>query len=173
MTHQQLLQIANTYGTPTYAYDTNIIANQYKKLTEAFAVINTKFFYACKALTNINILRYINSLGCNIDCSSINEVKLAIHAGVPLQKILYTSNGIAFSEIEEAVSLGVHVNIDSISNLTKFAKQYGNTYAVGVRIRPNILAGGNLKISTGHEKSKFGIGIDQVDKIVQLVNYYN
>jgi diaminopimelate decarboxylase len=172
MTQQQLLQVAHTYGSPSYVYDAAIIAQQYQKLTNAFANIPTKFFYACKALTNINILRYVNSLGCNIDCSSINEVKLAIHAGVPIQKILYTSNGIAFSEIEEAVALGVHVNIDSISNLTKFAKKYTNTYPVGVRIRPNILAGGNLKISTGHEKSKFGIGIDQVDKIVQLINDY-
>ncbi len=173
MNNQQLLQIANQFGTPTYAYDAAKIASQYKKLSEAFSCVNARIFYACKALTNINILKYINSLGCNIDCSSINEVKLALYAGVAKENILYTSNGIAFSEIQEAVTLGVIINIDSISNLTKFAKAFKNTYPVGVRIRPNILAGGNLKISTGHEKSKFGIGIDQVTEIVKLVNDYN
>ena len=127
------------------------------------------FFFACKALTNINILKYINSLGCGIDCSSINEVKLALHAGVSPEKILYTSNGISFEEIEEAVQSQVHVNIDSLSHLKKFGKKYGNTYPVGIRLRPNILAGGNLKISTGHEKSKFGIPVDQLDLLKAVV----
>jgi diaminopimelate decarboxylase len=61
------------------------------------------FFMRARRLTNINILKHIRSLGCNVDCSSINEVKLAVHAGFQKENILYTSNGIAFSEIEEAV----------------------------------------------------------------------
>ena len=68
-----------------------------------------------KALTNVNILRYTRNLGANIDCSSINEVKLALHAGFPSSRILYTSNGIDFSEIKEARELGVYINIDSLS----------------------------------------------------------
>ena len=154
---QQLLDISNEFGTPVYVYHAEKIKEQYGKLVSAFSSLDTKFFYACKALTNINILKYIDSLGCGIDCSSVNEVKLAVHAGVSKEKILYTSNGISFAEIEEVASHGVHLNIDSLSNLEKFGKKYGNNYPVGVRIRPNILAGGNLKISTGHEKSKFGI----------------
>jgi diaminopimelate decarboxylase len=172
MTNENLLQAAQKFGTPIYVYDANKIKTQYQKLNSAFSLFPNKIFYACKALTNINILKYINSLGAGIDCSSINEVKLAIHAGVNPNDILYTSNGIAFEEIIEAVTLQVHVNIDSLSNLEKFAKKYGNSYAIGVRIRPNILAGGNLKISTGHEKSKFGIGLDQIDEIIKLIDNY-
>src|SRR5690606_19139135 len=104
---------------------------------------------------------------------SINEVKLALHAGFPPQKILYTSNGIAFSEIEEAKELGVIINIDSLSNLEKFGKKYGHSYPVGVRLRPNIMAGGNLKISTGHERSKFGIPIEHMNQVVELVDKYD
>src|SRR4029077_2576905 len=141
--------------------------------TTAFKDIDTVFFYACKALTNINILKYIKSLGANVDCSSINEVKMAFHAGFPAERILYTSNGIAFSEIEEAKELGVNINIDSLSNLEKFGKKYGHSYPIGIRLRPNIMAGGNLKISTGHDKSKFGIPVDQIDKILALVKKYN
>jgi diaminopimelate decarboxylase len=63
----------------------------------------------------------------------------------------------------------VNINIDSLSNLEKFGKKYGHSYPVGIRLRPNIMAGGNLKISTGHEKSKFGIPIEQLDKILALV----
>jgi diaminopimelate decarboxylase len=150
-------------------YHAEKIKEQYQKLADGFSGIQTRFFYASKALTNINILRYIHSVGCGIDCSSINEVKLTLHAGVPREKILYTSNGIAFDEIEEAVNYGVHVNIDSLPNLAKFGKRFGGAYPVGVRIRPNILAGGNLKISTGHEKSKFGIPLEQLEQLKEIV----
>jgi len=170
---EQLAQLGQQFGTPLYVYHAEKIKEQYNKLTTAFQRSNTRFFYACKALTNINILKYIHSLGANVDCSSINEVRLALHAGFPPNRILYTSNGIAFDEIAEAKTLGVTINIDSLSNLEKFGQQYGHTYPVGVRLRPNIMAGGNLKISTGHDKSKFGIPVDQIDKVLDLVTKYN
>lgn len=169
LSHSQLTELARRFGTPLYVYHAEKIKEQYEKLTSGFSVVDSRFFFACKALTNINILKYINGLGCGIDCSSINEVKLALHAGIPAEKILYTSNGISFEEIEEAVQAGVHINIDSLSNLEKFGKKFGGSYPVGVRLRPNILAGGNLKISTGHEKSKFGIPIDQLDLLKDIV----
>jgi diaminopimelate decarboxylase len=161
---EYLVGLAKEYGTPLYVYHAEKIRQQYEKLTTAFRHSNTIFFYACKALTNINILKWICSLGANVDCSSINEVRLALHAGFPPQRILYTSNGIGFDEIAEARDLGVIINIDSLSNLEKFGSAYGHSYPVGIRLRPNILAGGNLKISTGHDKSKFGIPVDQVDQ---------
>ena len=170
---QNLISLGQQFGTPLYVYHAEKIKEQYEKLTTAFKNSNTLFFYACKALTNINILKYICGLGANVDCSSINEVRLALHAGFPRERILYTSNGIAFDEIEEAQSLGVIINIDSLSNLEKFGKKYGHGYPVGVRLRPNIMAGGNLKISTGHDKSKFGIPVDQIEKVLSLVRQYD
>jgi diaminopimelate decarboxylase len=170
---EQLNAVAQQFGTPVYVYHADKILEQYRKLTDAFDGIDTRFFYASKALTNVNVLRYIDSIGCGIDCSSINEAKLALHAGVSKDKILYTSNGISFDEIEEAVGLGLHVNIDSLSNLSKFGKRFRHSYPVGIRIRPNILAGGNLKISTGHEKSKFGIPLEHWSQLKDIVTEYN
>lgn len=172
-TINQFLEIAEKYGTPVYVYNANTITQQFKKLENAFSKSDVKIFYACKALTNINILKHLYSIGANIDCSSINEVKLALHAGVDAKRILYTSNGIAFDEIAEAKELGVHINIDSLSNLEKFGKQFGNTYPVGIRLRPNIMAGGNLKISTGHDKSKFGIPIEQTQDVIAIMLQHN
>ncbi len=166
---EQLIRIAEQYGTPVYVYHAEKIKQQYETLVQAFSVLDTRIFYASKALTNLHIIKYISSLGCNIDCSSINEVKLALHAGVTPENILYTSNGISFAEIEEAVEAGVHVNIDSLSNLEKFGKKYGHRYPVGVRLRPNIMAGGNIKISTGHNKSKFGIPVEQIQELEEIV----
>jgi len=173
LSHKELIQIAEEFGTPVYIYHTEKIAEQYQKLKDAFSSQDVVIFYACKALTNVNILRYIKSIGANVDCSSINEVKLALHAGFPVERVLYTSNGIAFEEIEEAKNLGVHINIDSLSNLEKFGKKFGHSYPVGIRLRPNILAGGNLKISTGHDKSKFGIPVDQFQKVLDCVERNN
>src|SRR5690606_22507883 len=94
-------------------------------------------------------------------------------AGFSPKSILYTSSSIAFEEIETAADYGVNINIDSFTNLEKFAKKFGDSYPVGIRLRPGIMAGGNLKISTGHVKSKFGIPLSQLDDILQLVAEHN
>jgi diaminopimelate decarboxylase len=172
LSHADLIAIADKYGTPLYVYHAEKIKEQYGKLQNAFSNSNTVFFYACKALTNVNVLKYIRNLGANVDCSSINEVRLALHAGFPASRILYTSNGIDFNEIKEAKELGIYINIDSLSNLEKMGAEFGSSYPVGIRLRPNILAGGNIKISTGHDKSKFGIPVDQIDNILKLVDKY-
>jgi diaminopimelate decarboxylase len=170
LSHAQLVSIAEEFGTPLYVYNTTTIKKQYDRLRKAFIDTDTRFFYAAKALTNINILTYIKNLGCHVDCSSINEVLIALKAGFDPKNILYTSNNIHFTEIETAKELGVNINIDSLSNLEKFGKKYGHSYPVGVRLRPNIMAGGNLKISTGHEESKFGVPLDQVNKVLNIVS---
>ncbi|MEO9209920.1 MAG: diaminopimelate decarboxylase [Ginsengibacter sp.] len=172
LSNQQLIAIANEFGSPIYVYHAGKITEQYQKLKNAFANQDVVFFYACKALTNIRVLQHIKTLGASIDCSSINEAKLALKAGFKPKNILYTSNGIAFDEIVEAKDLGIHINIDSLSNLEKFGEKYGNSYPIGIRLRPNILAGGNLKISTGHDKSKFGIPIEHVQSILSIVEKY-
>lgn len=167
-----LLEAASRYGTPLYCYHEERITAQYQQLLAAFADAPVRFFYAAKALTNLQILKHIHAIGCSVDCSSINEVKLAQLAGFSSNQILYTSNSVHFSEIEEAVVAGVYVNVDSLSALEKFGKKFGNTYPIGLRLRPNIMAGGNLKISTGHADSKFGIPIEQLRAIQKLVEQY-
>jgi diaminopimelate decarboxylase len=169
LSNEQLVRIANEFGTPVYVYHAERIKEQFETLRNAFSEKKPRFFYACKALTNINILKYIKSLGCYVDCSSINEVLLALKAGFPTSDILYTSNSISFQEIEEAAAIGVRINIDSLSNLEKFGRKFGHSYPVGIRLRPNIMAGGNIKISTGHDSSKFGIPLEQIDRVLQIM----
>ncbi len=172
ITYEELNKAAATYGTPLYVYHGEKIEQQYQNLLTHFSSKSTRFFYASKSLTNIHILNLVKKAGCNIDCSSINEVKLAMHVGFDVENILYTSNSVAFEEIKEAVSLGVHVNIDSLSNLEKFGAAFGGRYPVGIRIRPDIMAGGNLKISTGHDKSKFGIPYTEKETLKNIQKKY-
>ncbi len=169
ISNQELIAIANEFGTPVYVYHAEKIADQYHKLTEAFKEHPTKFFYACKALTNINILRYIHSLGGLLDCVSINEVKLGLMAGFTPDQILFTPNCVDFNEILEGASLGVRINIDNISILEQFGHKFGGSYPVCIRINPHIEAGGNYKISTGHIDSKFGISVYQQRHIERIV----
>lgn len=173
ISNETLIQLAQAYGTPLYVYHAEKIREQYQRLENAFRATDARFFYAAKALTNINVLSYIRSLGCNVDCSSVNEIQLALKAGFSPSQILYTSNNIHFSEIETAKQIGVHINIDSLSNLAKFGEKFGHSYPVGVRLRPNIMAGGNLKISTGHAESKFGVPLEQLEELLGVIRQHN
>jgi len=167
--HQQLTAIANAFGTPVYVYHAERIAEQYGKLKKAFSSSDARFFYACKSLTNINVLRYVHSLGASLDCVSINEVKLGLMAGFQATDILFTPNCVDFDEILQAKELGVHINIDNISILEQFGNKFGGSYPVCIRLNPHIMAGGNFKISTGHVDSKFGISIHQMRHIERVV----
>ena len=169
LSKEQLISVANEFGTPVYVYHAEKIAEQYKKLQTAFSKCDAKFFYACKSLTNINILKWMREIGASLDCVSINEVKLGLKAGFDPHNILYTPNCVDLKEIEAAKELGVNLNIDNISILEQFGNKYGSSYPVCIRLNPHIMAGGNYKISTGHVDSKFGISIHQLRHIERVV----
>lgn len=169
MDKKELLRLSDTYGCPLYVYDTDIITNQYKKITKAFSKVkNVKINYAVKALSNINILKVFNSLKSGLDTVSIQEVKLGLLAGFKPKDIIYTPNGVSLQEIEEVAKLGVQINIDNLSILELFGQKHPKT-PVFIRINPHVMAGGNSKISVGHIDSKFGISIHQVPHIKRVV----
>jgi diaminopimelate decarboxylase len=165
----QLLEVANKYGSPLYVYDTDKIESQYNRLTSAFSSVkNLKLNYAVKALSNINILKFLENIGAGLDTVSIQEVQLGLTTGIDPKKIIYTPNGVSLKEIEEVAKLGVQVNIDNLSILELFGQKHPEI-PVCVRINPHIMAGGNSKISVGHIDSKFGISIHQVPHIKRVV----
>ncbi|MCO5231276.1 MAG: diaminopimelate decarboxylase [Chitinophagales bacterium] len=164
-----VLDICNEYGAPLYVYDGATIERQYNRLSDAFKGLNLKINYACKALTNINILKYMKSLGSGLDTVSIQEVQLGLKAGFDPKDIIFTPNCVSFEEIKKAVEYGVIINIDSISILEQFGALYGNSYPVCIRLNPHIMAGGNTKISVGHIDSKFGISIYQMRHLERVV----
>jgi diaminopimelate decarboxylase len=166
-------EIADQFGTPLYVYDGNKIAQQIKTLKNAFAGTSVKVKYAAKALTNISILKLIRREGAGVDVVSPQEALLALRAGFTPSEIMFTPSGVEFEEIEEGVKSGFSINLDNLSVLEKFGKKYGNSYPCCVRLNPHILAGGNIKISTGHINSKFGISIEQLSLIKEIVEKYN
>ena len=169
MTNSQLLQIAKSYGSPVYVYDTEKIASQYSRLTNAFKEVKKlKVNYAVKALSNISVLKLFKTLGSGIDTVSIQEVNLGLAAGFKPEQIIFTPNGVSLAEIEEAAKLGVQINIDNLSILEQFGTKYPDI-PVCIRINPHVMAGGNSNISVGHIDSKFGISIHQIPHLLRIV----
>jgi diaminopimelate decarboxylase len=169
----QAENLATQYGTPLFVYDGNKIEAQYDKLKKAFKKIDIEIHYALKALNNKNILKLLIKKGAGMDAVSIEEVHLALKAGCSPNEIMYTPNCVDFSEVEEAVGLGVKINIDNLSILEQFGNTYRNTYPCCIRINPHIMAGGHSHISVGHIDSKFGISIYQLRHVSRIVAHYN
>ena len=169
MKTEDLLNIARTYGNPMYVYDAEKISSQYQRLTNAFASVpKLRINYAMKALSNIAVLKLMKSLGAGLDTVSIQEVQLGLLAGFAPEQIIFTPNGVSMSEIEEAMRLGVQLNIDNLSFLEQFGTQHPEV-PVCIRINPHVMAGGNSNISVGHIDSKFGISIHQIPHILRIV----
>jgi len=162
-------ELCEAYDTPIYVYDTAIMQRQYELLKTSFGSCNTRIKFACKALNNINVLRFFKELGSGLDTVSIQEVWVGLKAGFEPQNIIYTPNCVSMEEIDLAVKEGVQINIDNISILEQFGTKYGSTVPVCIRINPHVMAGGNLNISTGHIDSKFGISIYQLRHVERIV----
>ena len=162
-------ELVEKYDCPLYVYDGDIIERQYHRLKQAFDLPKLQINYACKALTNLSILKIIKNLGAHLDTVSIQEVKLGLLAGFTPDTIMYTPNCVSLEEISKAVELGVKINVDNLSILEQFGQAHPDC-PVCVRINPHIMAGGNAKISTGHIDSKFGISMHQIPHIQRIVS---
>ncbi len=173
MKESVLKSIAQKVGSPTYVYDASKIEAQFQRLQKAFQdVERLRVNYACKALSNLSILRLMKKMGAGLDTVSIQEVQLGIKAGFEPSDIIFTPNGVSLEEIEETAKLGVQINIDNLSILEQFGTKHPHT-PVCIRINPHVMAGGNSNISVGHIDSKFGISIHQMPHVLRIVENTN
>lgn len=167
-----LLDVAKEFDSPVYVYDADHMARQVKRLHKAFAGVDLKIKYACKALSNISILKLLRKEGAGLDTVSIQEVMLGLKAGFEPHEILYTPNCVSIEEIIMAVDAGVQINIDNISILEQFGNKYGSSVPCCIRLNPHIMAGGHAHLSVGHIDSKFGISVYQIPHVLRVVNTY-
>jgi diaminopimelate decarboxylase len=152
-------QLTEQFGSPLYVYDGATIRRKAAALQHAFAGVNMKIKFACKANTNLSVLKLMRSIGVELDVVSPGELEMGKLAGYDASQITFTPSGVPFGEVKEAVEAGAIVNIDSLPLLEWFGQTYGNTKPCLIRIKPNVAAGGNVKIMTAHADTSVGSDI--------------
>jgi diaminopimelate decarboxylase len=158
-----LHELIKQTGTPVYVYEQRRIESNYDRLKSAFSkhVKNLRIHYAMKANSALAILRVLEARGAHIDAVSWNEAQLAMLAGYPASRILFTGVNVDNESFEAAAKTEAVVTFDSVSQMDRFAK-IRRTVDVALRVNPEIGAGLHAKTSTGHKGSKFGIPVGEI-----------
>jgi diaminopimelate decarboxylase len=166
-----LKQIASEYGTPCYVYSATAIHTQYEMLKGAMrdalpASRQPLLCYACKANSNIAILKLLKDMGAGLEIVSEGELVRGLRAGFDPAKIVSTGVGKQDSEIEACLEAGIHqFNVESLPELEHInivAKRMGKIAPVVFRLNPDVSGGGHSKISTGRKHDKFGLSVKDV-----------
>lgn len=157
--------------TPFYYYDTQLLRETLKTINEESGKhANYHVHYAVKANANQKILRIISQYGLGADCVSGGEIKAALEAGFPADSIVYAGVGKSDWEIELGLQNDIACfNVESIAELeviNELAKKHGKKARVAFRINPNIGAHTHANITTGLAENKFGIAMQDMDKVI-------
>src|SRR5436190_18317160 len=164
-----LSDLAERVGTPFYCYSSATLERHYRVFTEAFAGEKTLVCYAMKANSNQSVLRTLARLGAGADVVSGGELKRALAAGIPPNKILFS--GVGKTEIELRAALAADIlciNVESepeLELLSKLAVEAGKTARISVRVNPDVDAGTHAKIATGKSENKFGVPIARAREV--------
>ena len=156
-----LSEIAKKIKTPFYCYSYNHLKEQYSKLDQSINLEDYHICYSIKSNSNQSIIKTFSKLGSGADVVSMGELKRALKAGIPSQKIVFSGIGKSSEEIEFAIKNNILMfNVESIGELKKLSHESNKLNIksqVALRINPDISAGANEKISTGKAQDKFGI----------------
>src|SRR5207302_8211835 len=171
-------RIAAAVGTPFYLYSAAAFTAQYRRFAEAFASAEAcalerpLICYAVKANSNLAVLRLFARLGAGADVVSEGELRRALAAGIPPQRIIFSGVGKTREELDAALAAGIHqINIESIPELRRLgeaAAARGRTARIGIRVNPDIDAMTHAKIATGKRENKFGIDIEEAGEAFRL-----
>lgn len=161
-THDQLVEWAQTHGSPLYVYDGDLMVAKFHKFKAAYEAVypKIKVFYALKANTNMSVVGLLSKAGANAECISMGEMKLAMMVGRKGEDIIFTASSKSPTELAFAVENGVVVNLDSLGdleNLSAVTAQLKKKARISFRINPDVDPKTHRHISTGHKFSKFGI----------------
>ena len=156
--------IAEDVGTPFYCYSTATLTRHYKVFSSAFADMDSLVCYAMKANSNQAVLKTLANLGSGADVVSEGELRRALAAGIPAEKIMFSGVGKTARELDAALEAGIFCfNVESspeLEALNARAVALGKVAHVSFRINPNVDAKTHAKISTGKKEDKFGIAFD-------------
>jgi diaminopimelate decarboxylase len=160
-----LIELAEAVGTPFYCYSTATLERHYRVFSEAFAGEKVLVCYALKANSNQSVLRTLAKLGAGADVVSGGELKRALAAGIPPQRIVFSGVGKTEAELRAALTTDIFcINVESepeLELLSRLASEQGKVARISVRVNPDVDSGSHAKISTGKSENKFGVPLDR------------
>jgi diaminopimelate decarboxylase len=161
--------LADAVGTPFYCYSTATLERHFRVFAEAFAGEKVLVCYAMKANSNQSVLRTLAKLGAGADVVSGGELKRALAAGIPADKILFSGIGKTTAELRFALEQDILcINVESepeLELLSGVATGMGRVARISVRVNPDVDAGTHAKISTGKSENKFGIPLHRAREV--------
>ena len=165
-------RIAEAVGTPFYAYSASSFTAQYHAFAAAFAPDRPMICYAVKANSNQAVLRLFAGLGASADIVSEGELRRALAAGIPPQRVVFSGVGKTRAELAAALDADIHqFNVESLPELrqlSEVAAASGQTARIAIRVNPDIAAETHSDITTGRKEDKFGIAHDEVMSAYRL-----
>ncbi|MCC7268050.1 MAG: diaminopimelate decarboxylase [Caulobacteraceae bacterium] len=168
----RLGDIAGQVGTPVYVYSTATLERHYTVLRDARAAAGLGaplIASAVKANSNVSVLATLARLGCGADTVSEGEIRRALAAGVPPERIVFSGVGKTRAELAFAITTGVaEINVESepeLNLLIEVAAELGARPAIAIRVNPDVAAGGHAKISTGKAENKFGVSFAEAARL--------
>jgi diaminopimelate decarboxylase len=166
-----LAALAEAVGTPFYCYSTATLQRHYKVFADAFADVPSLVCYAMKANSNQAVIATLARLGAGVDVVSGGELKRALAAGVPPEKIMFSGVGKTAGELAAAVNASILcINVESepeLDLLSQVAASKGRSVCVSVRVNPDVDAKTHAKIATGKSENKFGVPISRARAVYQ------
>jgi diaminopimelate decarboxylase len=167
-----LRRIADEVGTPFYCYSSATLERHYRVFAEAFGDRDALVCYAMKANSNQAVLRTLGELGAGMDIVSEGELRRALAAGIPGQRIVFSGVGKTRREMAFALDSAILCfNVESepeLEALSEVAVAKGMRAPVSIRINPDVDAKTHKKISTGKSENKFGIPIARARDVYAL-----
>lgn len=153
--------LAEQVGTPFYCYSANAMRAAYQRIVTALVDSKPMICYAMKANSNLSVLKVLAALGAGADVVSEGELRRALLAGIPANKIVFSGVAKTASEIRFALEAGIYCfNVESepeLRQISRVASELGKEAPISVRINPDVDAKTHAKISTGRSENKFGI----------------
>ena len=167
-----LAKIAEAVGTPVYVYSSATLERHFTVLRDALVGAGLKdplIAFAVKANPNVAVLRTLAAVGAGADVVSEGEIRRAIAAGVPADRIVFSGVGKTEGEVAYALETGVaEINLESEPELVlvnRVAQEMGKRATVAIRVNPDVEAGGHAKISTGKAENKFGVSMVEAERL--------
>src|SRR6202451_2598024 len=160
-----LVELADAVGTPFYCYSTATVELHYRVFSDAFAGEKALICYALKANSNQSVLRTLAKLGAGADVVSDGELKRALAAGIPPERIVFSGVGKTEAELRAALATDILcINVESepeLELLSRLASEQGRIARISVRVNPDVDSGSHAKISTGKSENKFGVPLSR------------